>query len=470
MTPRAHASIALLKYRRAWNADNVFYEQAKVWQSLPLDTIAMNSGNEVMWLRNNQFRLKPGKYAISVLASIFSEGRKLDRTKSPVEFQFTEHARIKAILRLILGHKQMMLKGQLCQGWNFGEMTLDGELNLTNEHECEIQALNWRGYSWDTDPANASRDTTKPIGTSDRVAFGGASGDAAYGDQDDVVVRIQKIGVADPIEDYSLRNKMIVGYSHIQLWSDAEDLGPAVLDRPGETEVYFIQKRPNVNLRVIQFDLTTAGDVSNFSDNDKFFERGSADKISTLIWNAARNKMALFTPDNGRFHLYNINRPGELETTQPNPTTKDIALQTGLTYRNAQFSANHSKLFVLASNATSFTIRVYELPTAGDISSITTTSGVTTHTFAESINPSYFTIVNDQEIFMLYGTDASHQNEIIHYRLATAGDFTPTAISQVGAADAIDGVNLKSIQWIDHGRKLIAMDDAENRIIELGHL
>ena len=470
MTPRAHASISILKYRRAYNADNVFYAEALKWQPVPLNTIDMNSGNDVTWLRNNEFRLMPGKYAISVIASFFSEGRYLDRTKTPDGVSFSENARIKALLRLVLGHKQTMIKGQLCQGWNFGELVLQGELNLTKPHQCFIEALNLRGYSWDTDPTNASRDTSKPVGTSDRVAFGGASGNAAYGDQDDAIVRIQKIGVADPIEDYSLRNKMIVGYSHIQLWSDAEDLGPAVLDKPGETEVYFIQKRPNVNLRVIQFDLATAGDLSNFSDNDKFFERGSADKISTLIWNAARTKMALFTPNNGRFHLYNINRPGELETTQPNPTTKDIALQTGLTYRNAQFSANHSKLFVLASNATSFTIRVYELPTAGDISSITTTSGVTTHTFAESINPSYFTIVNDQEIFMLYGTDANHQNEIIHYRLATAGDFTPTRMSQVGAADAIDGVNLRSIEWIANGRKLIAMDKARHRIIELGHL
>ena len=476
MTPRAHASIAILKYTRAWNGDNVFYEKAYTWQSVPLNTVAMNSGNDVQWLRNNQFRLLPGKYAITVHAPFFSEGRDLNVTVSPHKFEFTEHARIKAILRLILGHKQTMIKGELLQCWQYGRMLLADELNLTNPHECEIQALNWRGYSWDTDPTNANRDTSKPVGTSDKVAFGGASGNAAYGDQDDAIVRIQKIGVADPIEDYSLRNKMIVGYSHIGLFSTATHLGPAVLDKPGERELYLIQKLPSNNVQVVQFDLTRAGDLGNFESNNKYFEPGFAGDpdITTLIWNNARTKLALFTPSdqslNAVFHLYNISRPGEIETTQVKTSTKQISLQTGLTYRNAQFSANNSKLFVLASNATSFTIRVYELPTAGDIGSITATSGVSTHTFPESINPSYFTIVNDQDIFMIYGADANTQNEIIHYRLATAGDFTPTTLSQVAAADAIDGVNLKSIQWNANGRKLIAMDETGKRIIELGHL
>ena len=476
MTPRAHASIAILKYTRAWNGDNVFYEKAYTWQSVPLDTVAMNSGSDVQWLRNNQFRLLPGKYAITVRVPFFSEGRNLDTSVSPHKFEFTEHARIKAILRLILGHKQTMLKGELLQSWQYGRMLLEGELNLTNPHECEIQALNLRGYTWDTDPTNANRDTNKPVGTSDRVAFGGASGNAAYGDQDDAIVQIQKIGVADPIEDYSLRNKMIVGYSHIGLFSTATNLGPAVLDKPGERELYLIQKLPSNNVQVVQFDLTKAGDLGNFESNNKYFEPGFAGDpdITTLIWNNDRTKLALFTPSdqnlNAVFHLYNISRPGEIETTQVKTSTKQISLQTGLTYRNAQFSANNSKLFVLASNATSFTIRVYELPTAGDIGSITATSGVSTHTFPESINPSYFTIVNDQDIFMLYGADANTQNEIIHYRLATAGDFTPTTLSQVAAADAIDGVNLKSIQWNANGRKLIAMDETGKRIIELGHL
>ena len=448
--PKSHQEIDQIAYKKPHNEEPEAYIRADTWQNWPLNHLETNPQGNIQWLRGNVFRVKAGRYAIAFRGALNSEGHSINAgTQTPRNVTFNLDARIEAQTRLTVGHTQPVAQGLHVDAWWYAQLEMHQIVEFTQAHECAIQAINIRGSS-----------------SAAGVRFGNRTNNATYGEQTHASLSLHKIGDAVAPVPYQLKPLMIVGYHEIQLGGASSLLGPAVVDPINGDDLYVIEKSANDNPSVSQYDLAQPYDLSNFEDNNKYFEPGYAGEppIRSLVWNADQTQMGLFTASNRTWHRYILARPGELETLQVRTDTRQLPAVTGtsMSYCGGQFSKDRTKLYMLACSPAAWKMLTFTLSTAGDLSTLSATA--TEQQYVSSINPKTFTLRNDEDLYLV-----ASDNRILQYRLPTPGTFT-TNLSLVETTAAIPGVSYASIQWIDGGHGLIAMDTVGHRVITLGYL
>ena len=450
--PNAHQEIDQIEYRLPFNTEPAAYSTADTWQVWPLNALEEHGKSNIQWLRSNQFRVKPGRYKLSFRGSFNSEGHDLVAgTQTPRQVAFNLDARIEAQTRLVVGHNQPVVDGLHVDNWWYAQLEMHQVIEFTQAHECSIQVINIRGSS----AANG-------------VRLGNRTNNSRYGRQTHANLMLHKVGDAVAPEPYQLKPLMVVGYhdvtaDEIDLGSGARYLGPAVVDPINGDDLYVFEKSANNSPSLSQYDLAAPYDISNFEDNNKYFET-PYNRVTAIVWNATQTQLGMFTPADRTWHRYVLSRPGELETLQVREAQHQLPVVTGtsMEYCAGHFSEDRTKLFMLACSPAAWKMLTFTLSTAGDLSTLSATA--TEVQYVSNMNPKTFTIRNDEDLYLV-----TSDNRIVQYRLPTRGTFTST-LSLVETTQPIAGVSYASIQWVDDGSKLLAMDRLGKRVIELGYL